>query len=150
MRTRLADPHKVVARSLTYQQSESLVGLLPGAPICACGFLDVVAAIILLVVFNNSSFNMTDAGPVTKKKRVAEASTAAGSSSTARLFAPFRALGFISDHVPFAMQVRSAPGALNGPSVQIVSCLGRSWAMWEAGKMNLLFVGTLLELDKWC
>lgn len=61
--------------------------------------------------------------------------------STARLFAPFRALGFISNHVPFALQVRSAKGALKGPNVNIVSCLGRSWAMWDAGKMNLLFVG---------
>lgn len=63
--------------------------------------------------------------------------------STARLFAPFRALGFISNDVPFALQVRSAKGALKGPNVNIVSCLGRSWAMWDAGKMNLLFVGEL-------
>ena len=63
--------------------------------------------------------------------------------STARLFAPFRALGFISNDVPFALQVRSAKGALKGPNVNILSCLGRSWAMWDAGKMNLLFVGAL-------
>jgi U3 small nucleolar RNA-associated protein 21 len=39
------------------------------------------------------------------------------------------------------LQVRSTKGALKGPNVNIVSCLGRSWAMWDAGKMNLLFVG---------
>ncbi|KAJ9104508.1 hypothetical protein QFC21_002004 [Naganishia friedmannii] len=69
------------------------------------------------------------------------------SRSTARLFAPFRALGFISNDVPFALQVRSAKGALKGPNVNIVSCLGRSWAMWDAGKMNLLFVGPEEEED---
>ncbi|GHJ84709.1 hypothetical protein NliqN6_1111 [Naganishia liquefaciens] len=67
--------------------------------------------------------------------------------STARLFAPFRALGFISNDVPFALQVRSAKGALKGPNVNILSCLGRSWAMWDAGKMNLLFVGPEEEAD---
>ncbi|KAJ9115038.1 hypothetical protein QFC22_005366 [Naganishia vaughanmartiniae] len=67
--------------------------------------------------------------------------------STARLFAPFRALGFISNDVPFALQVRSAKGALKGPNVNIVSCLGKSWAMWDAGKMNLLFVGPEEEED---
>ncbi|KAJ9111344.1 hypothetical protein QFC19_001112 [Naganishia cerealis] len=67
--------------------------------------------------------------------------------STARLFAPFRALGFISNDVPFALQVRSSKGALKGPNVNIVSCLGKSWAMWDAGKMNLLFVGPEEEAE---
>lgn len=63
--------------------------------------------------------------------------------STARLFAPFRALGFISNDVPFALQIRGTKGGIKGPNVNVVSCLGRSWAMWDAGKMNLLFVGML-------
>jgi U3 small nucleolar RNA-associated protein 21 len=58
-----------------------------------------------------------------------------------RLFAPFRALGYISNHVPFALQVQSTKGALSGPHVTIVSSLGKSWAMWDAGKMGLVFVG---------
>jgi U3 small nucleolar RNA-associated protein 21 len=61
--------------------------------------------------------------------------------SQPRLFAPFRALGFITNHVPFALQVRQAKGALEGPNVTIVTSLGNSWAMWDAGKMRLLFVG---------
>ena len=79
----------------------------------------------------------------TKRARVVPGTDgkSAKSRSTARLFAPFRALGFISNDVPFALQVRSAKGALKGPNVNILSCLGRSWAMWDAGKMNLLFVG---------
>lgn len=60
---------------------------------------------------------------------------------TPRLFAPFRALGFITNHVPFALQVRQAKGALDGPNVTIVTSLGNSWAMWDASKMRLLFVG---------
>ena len=63
------------------------------------------------------------------------------SKSQPRLFAPFRALGFITNHVPFALQVRQAKGALEGPNVTIVTSLGNSWAMWDAGKMRLLFVG---------
>ena len=58
-----------------------------------------------------------------------------------RLFAPFRALGLITNHVPFALQTRSFKGATEGPRIHIVTCLGRSWAMWEGGKMTLLFVG---------
>ena len=63
--------------------------------------------------------------------------------SQPRLFAPFRALGFITNHIPFALQVRQAKGALEGPNVTIVTSLGNSWAMWDAGKMRLLFVGEL-------
>ncbi|KAJ9115237.1 hypothetical protein QFC20_001104 [Naganishia adeliensis] len=67
--------------------------------------------------------------------------------STARLFAPFRALGFISNDVPFALQIRGTKGGIKGPNVNVVSCLGRSWAMWDAGKMNLLFVGPEEEAE---
>lgn len=59
----------------------------------------------------------------------------------ARLFAPFRALGLITNHVPFVLQARSHKGATDGPRVHILTCLGRSWALWEGGKMGLLFVG---------
>ena len=58
-----------------------------------------------------------------------------------RLFAPFRALGLVSDHVPFAMFVHSPKGALATPRVQIVTSVGRSWMMWDAATMKLLFVG---------
>ncbi|KIM28873.1 hypothetical protein M408DRAFT_329296 [Serendipita vermifera MAFF 305830] len=61
--------------------------------------------------------------------------------SNKQLFAPFRALGFITNHVPFAMQVRSFKGATGAPRVHIVTCLGNSWAEFEGEKMKLLFVG---------
>lgn len=60
-----------------------------------------------------------------------------------RLFAPFRALGFISNHVPISVQSRGSKSATKGPSISIVSCLGDAWAMWEGEKMGLVFVGEL-------
>jgi hypothetical protein len=63
------------------------------------------------------------------------------SASNARLFAPFRALGLVTNFVPFVLQTRSNKGATEGPRVHILTCLGRSWALWEGGKMGLLFVG---------
>ncbi|KAG7447991.1 Utp21-domain-containing protein [Guyanagaster necrorhizus] len=58
-----------------------------------------------------------------------------------RLFVPFRALGLVTNHIPFVLQTRSYKGATDGPRVHILTCLGKSWALWEGGKMTLLFVG---------
>ncbi|KIP12285.1 hypothetical protein PHLGIDRAFT_124190 [Phlebiopsis gigantea 11061_1 CR5-6] len=58
-----------------------------------------------------------------------------------RLFAPFRALGLVTNHVPFVLQTRSYKGAADGPTLHLVTCLGKAWAMWEGGKMTLQFVG---------
>lgn len=62
-------------------------------------------------------------------------------SKEPRLFAPFRALGLITNHVPFVIQTRSHKGATDGPRINLLTCLGKAWAMWEGGKMRLLFVG---------
>ncbi|CAA7270921.1 unnamed protein product [Cyclocybe aegerita] len=58
-----------------------------------------------------------------------------------RLFVPFRALGLITNHVPFVLQTRSYKGSTDGPRLHLLTCLGRAWALWEGGKMGLLFVG---------
>ena len=58
-----------------------------------------------------------------------------------RLFAPFRALGLLTNHVPFALQLRAVKGSAEGPRLHILTCLGNSWALWEGEKMTLLFVG---------
>ena len=58
-----------------------------------------------------------------------------------RLFVPFRALGLVTNHVPFVLQTRSHKGSTDGPRIHLLTCLGKSWAMWEGGKMGLLFVG---------
>jgi U3 small nucleolar RNA-associated protein 21 len=57
------------------------------------------------------------------------------------IFAPFRALGLITNHIPFAVQLRAYKGAVDGPRLHILTCIGRSWLLWEGGKMRLLFVG---------
>ncbi|KAJ3972683.1 Utp21 specific WD40 associated putative domain-containing protein, partial [Lentinula raphanica] len=62
-----------------------------------------------------------------------------------RLFAPFRALGLITNHVPFVLQTRSHKGATDGPRIHILTCLGKSWALWDGAKMDLLFAGPEVE-----
>jgi U3 small nucleolar RNA-associated protein 21 len=78
-----------------------------------------------------------DASPQTAQKRPREP----------RLFAPFRALGLVTNHVPFVFEARSFKGATDGPKVHLVTCLGKSWAMWEGEKMNLLLVGKSLSMN---
>ena len=85
------------------------------------------------------------------RKRVRSSLTRAGSAArpivleetpnSRRLFAPFRALGLITNQVPFALQVRAVKGSSEGPRLHILTCMGNSWALWEGGKMVLLFVG---------
>ncbi|KAI9509337.1 Utp21-domain-containing protein [Russula earlei] len=64
------------------------------------------------------------------------------SEDSRRLFAPFRALGLITNHVPFALQLRAVKGLAEGPRLHILTCLGKSWALWEGERMTLLFVGS--------
>ena len=77
------------------------------------------------------------------KKRIrAEDSTKRQSApNRPQLYAPFRALGLVTTHVPFVLQTKSYKGAVDGPRVHILTCLGNSWALWDGGKMTLLFVG---------
>ena len=79
--------------------------------------------------------------PLPPRKRTRIESTVGQQNSAPKLFAPFRALGLISNHVPFVLQTRSQKGATEGPRLHILTCLGKSWALWEGGKMSLLFVG---------
>lgn len=59
------------------------------------------------------------------------------------LYAPFRALGYITNHVPFVLQVRFGGKDAQTPDVNVVTCLGDTWAMWNADRMTLLFVGPM-------
>lgn len=70
------------------------------------------------------------------------AATPSESLDSQRLFAPFRALGIITNGVPFALQLRAVKGSAERPRVHILTCLGNSWALWEGEKMTLLFVGS--------
>ncbi|KAI0306620.1 Utp21-domain-containing protein [Multifurca ochricompacta] len=64
------------------------------------------------------------------------------SFTSRRLFAPFRALGLITNEVPFALQLRAVNGSTGGPCMHVLTCLGNSWALWEGESMGLLFVGS--------
>lgn len=76
-----------------------------------------------------------------KRVRGEDASKRKSISNRAQLYAPFRALGLVTTHVPFVLQTKSYKGAVDGPKVHILTCLGNSWALWDGEKMTLLFVG---------
>lgn len=82
-----------------------------------------------------------DHPPPRKRQRQELQVDARKCSKEPRLFVPFRALGLITNHVPFVLQVRSHKGATEGPRIHLLTCLGKAWALWEGGKMGLLFVG---------
>jgi U3 small nucleolar RNA-associated protein 21 len=75
------------------------------------------------------------------RAQTASRSLVSESSNSRRLFAPFRALGLITNQVPFALQVRAVKGSAAAPRLHILTCLGNLWALWEGEKMTLLFVG---------
>ncbi|EJF66083.1 Utp21-domain-containing protein [Dichomitus squalens LYAD-421 SS1] len=83
----------------------------------------------------------TRSSPPPRKRARVEAPHSPNFKQGPRLFAPFRALGLITNNVPFVLQTRSHKGATDGPRIHLLTCLGRAWALWEGGKMGLLFVG---------
>ncbi|KAG6885879.1 hypothetical protein C0993_008398 [Termitomyces sp. T159_Od127] len=82
-----------------------------------------------------------DPPPRKRQRQDAESSIKPSISKAPRLFVPFRALGLITNYVPFVLQSRTYKGASEAPRLHILTCLGRAWALWEGGKMTLLFVG---------
>ncbi|KAK0527960.1 rRNA-processing protein utp21 [Tilletia horrida] len=93
-----------------------------------------------------------DARAVKRQKKVTVDAAAVGSSSnsssssSSRLFAPFRALGFITTSVAPALSVRRGGKDASQPDLTIVTCLGNAWAMWGLNHgMPLLFVGPALS-----
>ena len=76
-----------------------------------------------------------------KRIRAEDSAERKSVSNRPQLYAPFRALGLVTTHVPFVLQTKSYKGAVDGPKVHILTCLGNSWALWDGGKMTLLFVG---------
>ncbi|KAI0934749.1 hypothetical protein AcV5_006491 [Taiwanofungus camphoratus] len=94
---------------------------------------------MVAVISTASVEDMVDTPP--RKRLRVDPTAEQRSSREPRLFAPFRALGLVANHVPFVLQARSYKGATEGPRLHLLTCLGKSWAMWEGGKMGLLFVG---------
>lgn len=68
-------------------------------------------------------------GPVDKKRKTAVFAAKQGS----RIFSPFRALGNVSNETPFAV------GSL-GATFYIVTSVGRSFQIYDAANLHLLFV----------
>jgi U3 small nucleolar RNA-associated protein 21 len=62
------------------------------------------------------------------------------SSSYQGLFAPFRALGYITNDVPICIQQR-------GQTFAITTCIGRSFQIYDGEKLGLLFVGSQADDD---
>lgn len=73
---------------------------------------------------------MTDLG---EKRRKLEEYSAVSSSKPSKIFSPFRALGNVSNEIPFAL------GTL-GSSFYIVTSVGRSFQIYDAATLHLLFV----------
>ncbi|KAF9427470.1 hypothetical protein BGZ94_004836 [Podila epigama] len=51
-----------------------------------------------------------------------------------RIFVPFRAIGYVTNEVPFNIQAR-------GQAYFLTTCVGTTYHMYDVEKMNLLFVG---------
>lgn len=85
---------------------------------------------------------LTSTEPPRKKIRKHVIAEEKSTTPAQRLFVPFRALGLVTNHIPLALQTRSFKGATDAPKTQVLTCLGKSWALWDGGKMTLLFVGT--------
>ena len=103
-------------------------------------YLRLCSSLVLRRTLMGTNNNTRSSPPPRKRVRV-EAPDSRNSKQEPRLFAPFRALGLITNNVPFVLQTRSHKGATDGPRIHLLTCLGRAWALWEGGKMGLLFVG---------
>ncbi|PWN40613.1 WD40 repeat-like protein [Ceraceosorus guamensis] len=58
------------------------------------------------------------------------------------LFTPFRALGYVTNHVPSHLQVRVGGKDAASADVNILTCLGDTWALWDLKQTTLLFVAS--------
>lgn len=63
----------------------------------------------------------------------------------APLYAPFRMLGCITNGTPFVLQARFGGKDAQTPDVNLITSVGDAWAMWNADRMTLLFVGPMLQ-----
>ncbi|CAG8566492.1 3528_t:CDS:10 [Paraglomus brasilianum] len=55
-----------------------------------------------------------------------------------RIFQPFRALGYVTNELPFSLQVR-------GKVYFLTTCIGNTFQIYDCVKLNLLFVGSRTE-----
>ncbi|KAJ2829200.1 rRNA-processing protein utp21 [Coemansia erecta] len=75
-----------------------------------------------------------------EEKRARIEKPAATGQAGSRLFEPYRALGYIASSIPHSIQYR-------GQTAFITAGIGRSFHVYDAEKINLLFVGPHFETD---
>ncbi|CAG8455276.1 13892_t:CDS:10 [Ambispora leptoticha] len=79
----------------------------------------------------------------TKKRKtkpaVITADSLPGKPIKPRIFQPFRAIGYVTNDVPFTLQGR-------GTAFFLTTCVGNSFHIYDCTKLNLLFVGPQTEL----
>ncbi|KAG0349234.1 hypothetical protein BG004_000458 [Podila humilis] len=63
-----------------------------------------------------------------------KARTVAPKATAPRIFVPFRAIGYVTNEVPFNIQAR-------GQAYFLTTCVGTTFHIYDIAKMNLLFVG---------
>ncbi|KAF9316671.1 hypothetical protein BG003_001695 [Podila horticola] len=63
-----------------------------------------------------------------------KARTAAPKAAAPRIFVPFRAIGYVTNEIPFNIQAR-------GQAYFLTTCVGTTFHIYDVAKMNLLFVG---------
>ncbi|KAJ2182953.1 rRNA-processing protein utp21 [Coemansia sp. RSA 551] len=75
-----------------------------------------------------------------EEKRARIEKTAGLSQAGSRLYEPYRALGYIASSIPHSIQYR-------GQTAFITTSIGRSFHVYDAEKINLLFVGPHFDHD---
>ncbi|EPX71916.1 U3 snoRNP-associated protein Utp21 [Schizosaccharomyces octosporus yFS286] len=60
-----------------------------------------------------------------------------------KIFAPFRSIGYVSNQIPFDIEVR-------GTHFLVTTCVGNSFQTYDCERLNLLFVGKHLEREISC
>ncbi|KAF8334258.1 Utp21-domain-containing protein [Cantharellus anzutake] len=80
-----------------------------------------------------------------EKRARLESGNARSQAAPPGLFAPFRLLGLVTNHVPFSINLKPAIGSSAAPEIIILTCLGNSFALWGGEAMKLLLAGPTLE-----
>lgn len=74
----------------------------------------------------------------TRKRARTERVPVKSRHATSRIFRPFRAIGHVSNHIPFDIQIK-------GTQFLLTTCIGRSIQTYDCAHLNLLFVSKQLD-----
>jgi U3 small nucleolar RNA-associated protein 21 len=115
-------------------------------------FLAITSPFLIIIKEADRKMALSNGAPAAKRARPSIVQGKGQSSKNVmtrrpRLFQPFRALGLVTDDVPFVLLVRHGGRDAVKPDIHIFTCIGNSWMMWNADRMTLLFVGEPVEDD---